>query len=251
MTASCLYSGEVVHVRHRPVHHRLVYRVFMGLFDLDELPDLGCRSRLFGYNRPGVLSLHDKDHGDGSGNLLRPQIEGALAAVGISSPGGPIRLLCMPRVLNFVFNPLSIYFCHDDAGTIRAVVHEVNNTFGERHLYALPAGDASTGKIGQDCAKQFRVSPFLPMNLDYHFEILPPSARTSTIISVRQDGRELMMAAFNGRRHSFSGANLLRQWLSHPTMTLKVILAIHWEALALWSKLRRQSAVGELPGHPR
>lgn len=246
MTASCLYSGEVVHVRRRPVHHRLAYRVFMGLFDLDELPELGRRSRLFGYNRIGLLSFHDKDHGDGSGNPLRPQIEKTLAAAGIPPPGGAIRLLCMPRVLNYVFNPLSIYFCHDRAGAIRAIVHEVNNTFGERHLYALQADNTSTGTIAHDCAKQFRVSPFLPMNVDYHFEIVPPSDRAWIVISVQQGGRELMRASFIGRRHSFSGGNLLRQWLSHPAMTIKVILGIHWEALALWGKLRRQGELGEL-----
>lgn len=239
MTYSCLFDGEVVHVRHQPVTHRLAYKLFMGLFDLDELPALARGSRLFGYNSAGLFSFHDRDHGDGSGRPLRPQVEQALSSSGIDLPDGPIRILCMPRLLGYVFNPLSVYFCYDQSGQVRSIVHEVNNTYGERHFYALSARADADGNVRQDCAKSFRVSPFLPMNLDYSFTIGPPADRTSLHIAVRRDGGDLLSAWFTGKRKTFSTASLLRQLLLHPAMTYKVIAGIHWEALFLRKKLRR------------
>ncbi len=238
MTASCLFDGEVVHVRHAPVRHRLAYRIFMGLFDLDELPSLARQSRLFGYNAAGLFSFHDMDHGDGSGRPLRVQIERALTDAGIDAPDGPVRILCMPRLLGYVFNPLSVYFCHDRSSEIRAIVHEVNNTFGERQFYALPASTGPDGKVRQDCAKSFRVSPFLPMDLDYRFTIAPPAEETSVHIAVQRDGSDVLSAWFSGRRRRFSSLAMVALFLRHPAMTLKVISGIHWEALLLWGKLR-------------
>jgi DUF1365 family protein len=238
VSTSCLFDGEVVHVRHAPVHHRLTYRIFMGLFDLDELPVLARNTCFFGYNTAGVFSFHDRDHGDGSGRPLRPQIEQALEDAGIDSPGGPIRILCMPRLLGYVFNPLSIYFCHDRNGRISATVHEVNNTYGERQFYALRAKSGPNGIVRQDSAKTFRVSPFLPMDLDYQFTISPPGDRTSVHIVVQRDGSRVLSASFAGHRKEFSSAALAGLFLRHPAMTLKVIAGIHWEALILWKKLR-------------
>lgn len=223
----------------------------MGLFDLDELPALASQFRLFGYNRASPISFHEADHGDGSGLPLRPQVETALVDAEMEPPGGAIRLLCMPRVLGYVFNPLSVYFCHDPAGQLRAIVHEVNNTFGERHFYALPATSGPGGKVIQDCAKQFRVSPFLPMDLDYRFVIDPPGDQTSVTIQVQRNGEDVMTAWFSGKRRPISDVALFREWVRHPVMTLKVIAGIHWEALLLWRKLRRKDTdiVAARPSH--
>jgi DUF1365 family protein len=240
MTASRLYAGKVVHVRHKPVSHRLEYRVFMGLFDLDELPLFKRGWRVFGYNRPGLISFHDSDHGDGTGAPLRPQIERALADAGIAPAGGAIRVLCMPRMLGYVFNPLSVYFCHDRRGNLSAIVHEVNNTFGQRHFYALPVQGGDT-PVRQHCRKRFRVSPFLPMELDYRFAILVPEDKVAVRIAVERHGDPVMSAWFAGENAPLNQATLFKLWLRHPAMTHKVIAGIHWEALALWRKLRRVS----------
>lgn len=208
----------------------------MGLFDLDELPALARGSMVFGYNRPGLFSFHDKDHGDSSGQALRPQVEGVLAAAGLNPPGGAIRLLCMPRLLGYVFNPLSVYFCYDKDGMLRATVHEVNNTFGERHFYAHNAMIADDGRVYQTCAKEFRVSPFLPMDLRYDFTILPPAALAAVHIAVSDATGTVVSAWFDGQRKDFGTAALLGQWLIHPLMTFKVIVGIHWEALLIWVK---------------
>ena len=141
-TASGLYQGAVTHKRLRPREHALRYRVFMLLLDLDELPDLFRRLRLLSRGRFGLMSFDAGDHGDRSGAPLRPQIEQRLAAAGIEA-GGPIRLLCMPRVLGYGFNPLSLFFCHRRDGRLAAILYEVTNTFGERHAYLIArvAGD--------------------------------------------------------------------------------------------------------------
>ncbi len=136
--ASCLYVGEVVHQRVRPSRHRLRYRVFSALLDLDELPQLDRRLRLFGHNRLNIFSFLDRDHGDGTGAPLRPWVEHHLERAGIELAGGAIRLLCYPRLFGYVFNPLSVYFCHRADGALAAMIYEVNNTFGERHSYLIP-----------------------------------------------------------------------------------------------------------------
>jgi len=137
MSASALYVGRVGHRRHRPRVHRLDYRVFSLLLDLDEIPELGRRLRLFAHNGRALFSLLDRDHGPGDGSPLAPHARGLLAQAWVQDADGPIRLLCYPRVLGFVFNPLSVYYCHGTDGALRALIYEVNNTFGERHSYPI------------------------------------------------------------------------------------------------------------------
>lgn len=238
MSASALYLGAVAHTRLKPARHDLRYRVFMGLFDLDELPELARGNWAFGFNRAGIISFFERDHGDGSGAPLRPQIEAVLREIGIGEIG-PIRVLCMPRVLGYVFNPICAYFCYDRAGALIAIVHEVNNTFGERHLYALLAHVQNDGRVVQACDKAFRVSPFLPMGLRYQFNIDPPSDQTRVAIIVSDDDGVVLTASFKGARRPFTSWRIVRLWLAHPALTFKVIAGIHWEALWIWLKLRR------------
>jgi len=238
VSASTLYDGIVFHARLRPARHDLRYRIFMGLFDLDELPALARENWAFGYNRPGLISFYDRDHGDGSGAPLRPQIEAALGVQGLACDG-PIRVLCMPRVMGYVFNPISVYFCFNRAERLTAIVHEVNNTFGERHLYALPAEPSDDARVLQACDKAFRVSPFLPIGLKYQFRIEPPADRTAIAIAASSAEGVILTASFSGERRAFSSLSILRLWLAHPALTFKVIAGIHWEALWIWLKLRR------------
>lgn len=227
-----LYAGLVRHARVKPRRHRLAYRVFMLLLDLDDL-DKG--PWLFSHNRFNLISVHDKDHGDGSGAPLKVQAENALAGAGLAALGGPIRMLCMPRILGRGFNPLTVYFCHRRDGTLGAVIYEVRNTFGGRHSYVLPAAGVD-GPVGQGCAKAFFVSPFMDMGLRYGFEISPPDETVS--VGVRAyDGEGLVLAAsFAGKRRPATGASLLGAWLTHPLQTIGVLAAIYWEAVKLFIK---------------
>lgn len=229
---SALYAGLVTHLRRRPRRHSLRYRVVQGLFDLDELPGLGRRLRLFGYNRPAPMSFHDRDHGDGSGDL-RGWVERQLETAGLAGPWGPVQVLCMPRVFGYVFNPLSVYFCRDRSGALAGIIYEVNNTFGERHAYVLQV-QGGEAVVRQHCEKAFHVSPFMPMELSYDFTIRPPEARVVVAVSAGDAEGQVLDARFAGRRRPFTDGALLAALATYPAMTLKVILAIHWEALKLW-----------------
>lgn len=221
---SAIYVGHVVHQRHRPKKHHLRYRVFSLLIDLDELPALD-QLRWFAHNGAALFSFRDSDHGDGLD--LRDWVTAQLAVEGLPAPGR-IRLLCYPRILGYVFNPLTVWYCDDAQGHPLATIYEVHNTFGERHTYVLPATASE-----QAADKAFYVSPFIDMNCRYEFRLSPPDERLRVAINETQDGLPLLYAAFTGERHDFSDATLLKLFVTHPLMTLKVTAGIHWEALRL------------------
>lgn len=247
--ASALYVGRVTHHRLRPRRHRLAYRTYWLLLDLDELPALSRRLRLLAYNRFNLFSVHDEDHGSGEQKPLRAQIETHLAGAGIDLAGGKVLLLAMPRLLGYAFNPLSVYFCYRRDGTLSALVYEVHNTFRQRHSYVIAvAGDA--GAVQQHCAKRFYVSPFLDMEMRYDFRVeAPGDAVRVTVRGSDRDG-DLIAATLFGRRETLTDTRLLRLFFSHPLLTLKVTLAIHFEASLLWLKglrLRPRPAAPERP----
>lgn len=236
--ASALYRGEVTHRRLRPKPHGLRYRVFWMLLDLAEIDGLDRRSRLFSRNRFNWLSFYDRDHGDGSGAALRPQIEAYLQRAGVGIGDGPIRLLTMPRVLGYVFNPISLYYCHQADGRLAAMVYEVTSTFGVRHAYVIPAPaeDQAAGVIRQGAAKALYVSPFMGMEMDYAFRGHVPGARLDlTIDGIDAEGL-LITAVMAAERRPLEDRDLLAAAVALPFMTLKVMAAIHWEAMKLWIK---------------
>ncbi len=246
---SAIYEGHVVHQRLAPRRHRLRYALFQMLFDLDDLPDLDRRLHWFSRDRLNLFSFFDRDHGDGRAGPLRGYVEETLAKAGIDISGGKIRLLCMPRMFGHVFNPISIYWCHGPDGRLAAMLYEVNNTFGQRHSYLVPVDPRSDSSvIRQSCAKALHVSPFMPMTMVYDFVITTPDETLSTSVNARdRDGAPMITANFSGARHALTDARLLRAVVAYPLMTLKVVVAIHWEAVKLLAKgLRLKPA----PPHP-
>lgn len=235
---SALYSGDVVHARLRPRRHRLRYRVFWLLLDLAELDTIDRRLRLLSRNRFNLLGFHDRDHGDGSGRPLRDQILELLDREGVDIGAGAIRLLTMPRVLGYVFNPISLYYCHLPDGRLAAMVYEVTSTFGERHAYVLPvaAGDAAEDRIRQTADKRLYVSPFMTMGMRYDFRGKAPSEALTLLIDGFDREGLLIATAMRGRRRPLTDRTILTTALSMPLLTLKVIAGIHWEALRLWLK---------------
>ena len=236
MTASALYVGEVRHRRTRPRAHALRYRIFMLLLDLDELAGLASHLRLFSLGGFNLFAFHPRDHGDGSALSLRAQVEARLAAAEIACQGGPIRLLCLPRVLGYVFNPLSLYLCHRRDGTLAAIVYEVSSTFGERHSYVVPASELNGAVERQRARKRLHVSPFLGMDLDYAFRVAPPGERLGVIVDTHDAQGVILHASFHGARRPLTDGELLRAFITHPLLTLKVTLGIHWEAIRLLAK---------------
>ncbi|GAA0554256.1 hypothetical protein FHS83_001720 [Rhizomicrobium palustre] len=225
-----LYAGTVMHRRYKQRHHAFRYRVFWGLFDLDEMGAQGLR--LFSYNRPNLFSLYDRDHGDGSDTPLRRQVDVLLARHGLDLRDGKVFLLAMPRTLGYSFNPLSLYFCHDAGSALKAVIYQVHNTFGGRHHYVQML-DHAAPQIRFSCAKNFYVSPFLEMDLAYRFRLTLPGERVAVAIQASEAGRAVLDAALTAERRPFTDWALFKLALSIPAVTLKVIAAIHWEAVRL------------------
>lgn len=231
---SALYSGSVMHRRVRPVLHLLRYRVFWLLLDLREIDQIAKSSWLFSRNRFNALSFFDRDYGDGGQTSLCAQIQEHLRKADVRADG-KILLLSMPRILGYVFNPLSLYFCYDAGDRLKAIVYEVHNTFGERHSYVIPVeGDGQT--IDQRCEKAFYVSPFLGMDLRYEFKVTPPGKRLSVAIRGYDSSGLVIVTSLSGSMRPLTDGALLTALITFPLLTLKVMAAIHWHALRLYLK---------------
>jgi uncharacterized protein len=231
-----LYDGVVVHRRLAPVLHELRYRVAYMLLDLERLDETAAGLRLFSHNRFNLFALHDRDHGRGDGSPLIGQARQLLAEAGLGEGIDRIFLLTMPRLLGYVFNPLSIYYALGRDGEVRALIYEVSNTFGGRRSYVLPVREAGGARFRQSCAKALHVSPFNAAEGCYGFVGIPPGERVRLSIDYAQGNATVMTAHLTAIRQPLDDRQLARTFLRHPALTWKVIAGIHWEALRLWLK---------------
>ena len=236
--AAALYVGDVMHARLKPVGHRFSYRVMSLLIDLDRLGVADRQTALFGVNRRALYSFHEADHGERDGSSLRQYAQRCAAEHGIDLTGGRVLLLCYPRMLGYAFNPLSVYFCYRASGELALLIYEVRNTFGDIHPYVLPVerGDVSAAGIRQQHDKRFYVSPFIEMAMRYHFRVAPPKEHIKLRILETDSEGPLLSATFNGHRRALTTKELLRSFFALPAVTVKIVAAIHWEALRLWLK---------------
>ena len=236
--AASLYVGDVMHARLKPMGHRFSYRVMSLLIDLDRLADADRQSALFGVNRAALYSFHEADHGRRDGSSLRAYAQFCAAERGIDLTGGRVLLLCYPRLLGYTFNPLSVYFCYRADGELALLIYEVRNTFGDIHPYVLPVtpGEISDAGVRQQQDKLFYVSPFIEMAMRYHFRVRPPGARVQLRILEADREGPLLAATFNGSHRTLNTKGLLRAFFALPLVTIKIMAAIHWEALRLWLK---------------
>jgi len=238
---SCIYRGFVYHRRLRPTQHAFRYRVFSLLLDIDDIDNIACSLRLFSYNHWNIFSFYDSDVGElgnqGQQETLRGYVERHLKTNQIEEHAAKIKLLCFPRVFGYVFNPLSVFFCERANGELFAVANEVHNTFGERHVYVLPIDEVNGARPSiKNCTKRMHVSPFTPMQMAYDFRYQPPNATVGIEIRARDESGLVLVAHIRGKRTELRDASLLFCLLIYPLLTLKVIFAIHWEALKLWFK---------------
>jgi DUF1365 family protein len=239
------YRNQTVHIRYVPFRRAFKYALFQILVDVDRLTELDRGLSLLSVNRGGLFSFHEKDHGPKNGQPLRPWAEALWRAEGIELDGGAVRLLCFPRMLGYVFNPLSVWFGYGPEGELRGVIYEVRNTFGESHAYVapLPAGDHGVDK-------GFHVSPFMAVEGQYHFALRAPDERFALRIENRVEGRLTHLATLAGERCALTDAVLMQVALGMPFMTLGVTAAIHWQALWLWAKGARYHKKPSPPQRP-
>lgn len=226
-------DGVTTHVRHVPFKRRFTHPLAQILIDIDRVADIARDCRLFGHNRFNFCAFHDRDHGDRSGAPLRLWAEARFAEAGVALDGGRIELLCFPRVLGYVFNPLSIFFGYGPGGDLRGVVYEVNNTFGEAHAYVARLDPNPAPHVAQ---KRFHVSPFMGVDGDYRFTLQAPSDVFKLGIENLVAGERTHFATIKARRTALDDAWILRTFARLPFSTLQVIFGIHWQALKLWMR---------------
>ena len=233
MTSS-IYNGTVIHKRFRPKIHFFKYKVFSLLIDLSELENLEKKVSFFSYNRFNLISFFDKDHGDRDGSSLINWVKKNLRENKIDTEETKIKILCYPRILGYVFNPLSVFYVYDKKDNLISILYEVKNTFGEQHTYVFKV--ENNNLLQHNCSKKFHVSPFIEMNCDYFFRILKPCEKISIIIDQYQLDEKILYASQDGKRVDFTSAELIKSYFKHPLMTFKIISAIHFEAFKLWLK---------------
>jgi DUF1365 family protein len=223
---SALYTGTLMHARRSPARHVFRYPVSYWLLDLDELPELERRLRLFSVNRRNVVSLHDRDHFDGA----------PLKQAVIDLAGDPaierVLVLTQPRVFGYVFNPVSFYWCYRRDGSLACMVAELNNTFGERLPEVLRGPE-----LRYEQRKRLHVSPFFGLDQSYEYAFSQPGSEVWARIHVRDDdGARPLTAVLHGRRRELSNSSLAGLLLRYPLQPLQVTALIHYQALRLWAK---------------
>lgn len=231
---SAIYEGIVTHMRWKPMRHRLQFGLFSMLLDLDELDWLSRKIPFFSRNRPNLVSFYDRDHGPRDGSGLRPWITTEMQRAGIAETPSGIRLLVIPRILGYQFNPLTVWFLDDASGRLRWVLYEIHNTFGDAHSHLVEVGDDAEHRHGFE--KEMHVSPFFAVEGDYHVRIGTPADRFSMVIEYRTDGERAMTASLRGDRAPLTSRRLLGALVRYPLLTFRVMAAIHWEAVKLWLK---------------
>ena len=235
MINSCIYNGSVIHKRFKPKEHYFKYKVFSLFIDLSELNKLNDQLNFFSLNKFNLISFYNKDHGDRDGSCLVEWVKYNLSKNSISTENIKIKLLCYPRILGYVFNPLSIFFVYDKSENLISILYEVKNTFGEQHTYVFKVEDQNK-LVQNNCSKKFHVSPFIEMECNYFFRILNPGQKLSVIIDQYDKEGKILFASQDGERSDLNSKNLINSYLKHPLMTFKIISAIHYEAFKLWTK---------------
>ena len=235
MINSSIYNGSVIHKRFKPKKHFFKYKVFSLFLDLSELKELHNNLNFFSLNKFNLISFYEKDHGERDGSSLLDWVKNNLRSNSISTDNIKVKLLCYPRILGYVFNPLSIFFVYDNDENLISILYEVKNTFGEQHTYVFKI-EGENKLIQNNCSKKFHVSPFIEMDCNYFFRILNPGNKLSVIIDHYDQEGKILFASQDGVRSDLTNKNLMNSYLKHPLMTFKIISAIHFEAFKLWIK---------------
>ncbi len=229
-----LWKGHTIHQRSVPFEHRFKYGLALIDVDIDRLGAANDQNALFSVNRSNLFSFNPGDHGDRSGGALRPWAESEFAKAGIDLNGGRIRLVTFPRHAFYKFAPISLWLGHTPDGQLEGILYEVNNTFGETHVYAAKTPDLSRNQHVTD--KVFHVSPFFDVSGKYQFTLRSSETDLSLIVATLKNGAQTHMATIKAKAYPATAGAFAKLAVTKPVSSLAVSLAIHWQALKLWLK---------------
>lgn len=234
---SCLYECSVMHHRLVPRKNRFDYKLFFFCLDLDRIDDVASKVSGFSRNKWNLYSFRDKDHFDGETNRsVKESLIAYLSEHGVVFPqSGRALLITLPRVLGYIFNPVSFYFCFEADGTPFAAVTEVGNTFGEIKPYLL-SGPPKDGVFRLRVPKHFYVSPFSALDLEFDFKLRVPGEELEVHINDMEGDQVVLLSTLVGKRAPLTTASLAWFTLKYPLITVKVIVSIHWQAFLLWTR---------------
>jgi hypothetical protein len=230
-------DATVVHRRFRPRDNAFRYRVAYLCLGLEALE--GAGGRWLKLDRAGLVSFRRADHGARDGSDLKAWLKNILYGHGLGDVcDGDVVLMTMPRMLGYVFNPVSFWFCRDRSGAVRGVLCAVNNTFGESHCYLVSHSDGRALQAEEwlEGRKVFHVSPFLPVEWGYRFRFRLDEQAVQVDVNYHDAAGLMLATSVSGRREPLTDRAVLRCFLGNPIMTLCVITRIHWQALQLWRK---------------
>lgn len=249
---SRLFACRVTHARFSPRRHQFAYRAFYLAVDLDEITTLRDAFRLLSVDKPNLFSFNDRDflpvgepvhnrNTEGAvvapaGAPLRERVEAVLASHGLSARGGRVELVAMPRMLGYLFNPVSFYFCYAPDGQPLATIVEVTNTFREIKVYVLGPSAHSDGAFRMRVPKDFYVSPFSDVDISFDFSLHPADDKLRVRIDDYDGALRTFTSGLTGNARPLSDARLAWYLVTYPLLTLRVIALIHWQALRLCLK---------------
>lgn len=234
---SALYECSVMHQRLSPLRHGFEYRVFYLWLDLDEVPALDRGLSLLSRNRFNLFAFHDEDHLGGGEPDLKRGVLARMAEAGVDvAAARTVRMLAFPRVLGYVFNPVTFYFAYTAEGRVIACLAQVTNTYHEQKLYVIKEGDEDKG-FRLVTPKHFYVSPFSSLELKFDFQVRPPDeALRIAVDDLDAAGEKVLVSLLTGKRRELTDGRLLACAVTYPLLTFRVMFLIHWHAFILWMK---------------
>lgn len=248
---SLIYQGEVNHLRLTPVQHSFRYPVYFYAFDIDELPELARQNPLFGYNQLRPVAIHDQDYLRSGEQSIREKLRQTLPELGFNTTPVRVVLVTAARYFNYVFNPISFFYCYGAEDKLLCVLAQVNNTFGEMHLYLLaePAADPIDGRLVYNNDKQFHVSPFFTRDGHYQFQITEPGQQLDNQIHYHRDEQVALIARIQGQAQPFTRSSLLKTIVVHPICAALTMPRILWQAAKLYWQRRLPVHTKPIPDH--
>ena len=247
---SRIYCGDVWHERLSPAMHAFAYPHFALSFDLQEMQQLPVNRWLLGVNRAALLSVHQSDYLRQGEEPLLGKVTTLLASYGVQAEGSEISLITLPRMLGYAFNPVNFYIVRNSEGDYQAFIAEVHNTFGEGHVYVLPASSPSL-PLRFSFSKDFFVSPFFPVQGDYELRLEEFDDRLKIVIELKEADTVIFRAGLNGERRELNTAQLLRTLCQYPLCILSAMLRIYWQAGMLFFRRKVGLYDKPIPASPK